>query len=108
MKTRRQFLANAPLGLLGLAVAAGIEAKDGEDVQPPPGTPGAFNTAPAVGPEVTPATFAEAEKLAQVTLTDAQRAMAATSWRTSMAGMLERRSGPRTLALEASLAPATV
>ncbi|MHB1273152.1 MAG: amidase [Rhodanobacter sp.] len=108
MKSRRQFLANAPLGLLGLAVASRIEAKDGDDAKPPPGAPGAFNTAPAVGPEVTPATFAEAEKLAQVTLTDAQRAMAATSWRTSMAGMLERRTGPRKVALEANLAPATV
>ncbi|MDE2307808.1 MAG: amidase [Xanthomonadaceae bacterium] len=107
MKTRRQFLANAPLGLLGLAVAAGAEAKDGATV-PPPGTPGAFNTAPAAGPEVTPATFAEAEKLAQVTLTDAQRTMAAASWRTAMAGLLERRTGPRRVALEDGLAPATV
>ena len=108
MKTRRQFLANAPLGLLGLAVASRIEAEDSEVAKPPPGAPGAFNTAPAVGPEVTPATFADAEKLAQVTLTDAQRAMAAASWRTSMAGMLERRTGPRKVALEANLAPATV
>ncbi|MDE2155450.1 MAG: amidase [Xanthomonadaceae bacterium] len=108
MNTRRQFLANAPLGLLGLTVAARIEAKDGDEVKPPPGTPGAFNTAPAVGPAVTPATFAEAGKLAQTALTDTQRAMAAASWRTSMAGMLERRTGPRTVALEASLAPATV
>ncbi|HUW53608.1 MAG TPA: amidase [Rhodanobacter sp.] len=108
MKTRRQFLANAPLGLLGLAVASRIEAENSEVAKPPPGAPGAFNTAPAVGPEVTPATFAEAEKLAQVTLTDAQRAMAAASWRTSMAGMLERRTGPRKIALEANLAPATV
>ena len=41
-------------------------------------------------------------------MTDAQREMAATSWATSMAGMLERRTGPRRLALEESLAPATV
>jgi Asp-tRNA(Asn)/Glu-tRNA(Gln) amidotransferase A subunit family amidase len=107
MKTRREFLAQAPLGLLGLAVASRIEAGD-DHPKPPPGTPGAFNTAPAVGPEVTPATFAEAEKLAQVTLTPAQRAMAAANWRTSMASMLERRTGPRKVALEDGLAPATV
>jgi Asp-tRNA(Asn)/Glu-tRNA(Gln) amidotransferase A subunit family amidase len=108
MKTRREFLAQAPLGLLGLAVASRIEAGNADHAKPPPGTPGAFNTAPAVGPEVTPATFAEAEKLAQVTLTPAQRAMAAENWRTSMASMLERRMGPRKVALEDGLAPATV
>jgi Asp-tRNA(Asn)/Glu-tRNA(Gln) amidotransferase A subunit family amidase len=72
------------------------------------GAPPAFNTAPPVGPEVTPATFAEAEKLEQVTLTSAQRAMAATSWRTSMAPLLERRTGPRKIELEDTLAPAAV
>ncbi|MEO6865109.1 MAG: amidase [Gemmatimonadaceae bacterium] len=73
----------------------------------PPGSPSAFNTAPPVGPVVTPSTFAEAEKLAQVGMTEAQRRMAADSWRTSMAGLLERRTGPRKVALEATLAPAT-
>ena len=56
---------------------------------------------------MTPATFAEAEKLLQVRMTDAQRTMAAGSWRTSMAALLERRTGPRTLALEPELAPAS-
>jgi Asp-tRNA(Asn)/Glu-tRNA(Gln) amidotransferase A subunit family amidase len=56
---------------------------------------------------VSPATFAEAEKLAQVTLTDAQRATAASSWRTSMAFLLERRTGPRKVPIEANVAPAT-
>ncbi|MDQ2889779.1 MAG: amidase, partial [Gemmatimonadota bacterium] len=77
---------------------------------PPPNTPGAppaFNTAPPVGPEVGPATFAEAEKLAQVQLTAPQRTMAAESWRTSMAPLLERRIGPRKVVLEDTLAPAT-
>ena len=108
MKTRRDFLTQAPLGLLGLAVAARSNAGSVSDVKPPPGTPSAFNTAPAVGPEVTVATFAEAEKLVQVTLAPAQQAMAAANWRTSMASMLERRTGPRKLALEDTLAPATV
>lgn len=107
MKTRREFIAQAPLGLLGLAVAPQLIAAD-DKTKPPPGTPGAFNTAPAVGPEVTPATFAEAEKLMQVTLTPAQRTMAAANWRTSMASMLERRTGPRKVALEDGLSPATV
>jgi Asp-tRNA(Asn)/Glu-tRNA(Gln) amidotransferase A subunit family amidase len=68
----------------------------------------AFNTAPPVGPEVSATTFAEAEKLAQVTMTDAERAMAVGSWRKAMAPMLERRTGPRKVALEPELAPATV
>jgi Asp-tRNA(Asn)/Glu-tRNA(Gln) amidotransferase A subunit family amidase len=71
------------------------------------GAPPAFNTAPPVGPEVTPATFAEAEKLMQVTMTPAEREMAAGSWRTSLAALFERRTGPRKLALEDTLAPAT-
>jgi Asp-tRNA(Asn)/Glu-tRNA(Gln) amidotransferase A subunit family amidase len=108
MKTRRDFLTQAPLGLLGLAVASRIDATGADDVKAPPGTPSAFNTAPAFGPEVTPATFAEAEKLEQVTLTPAQRAMAAANWRTSMASMLERRTGPRKVALQDNLPPATV
>jgi Asp-tRNA(Asn)/Glu-tRNA(Gln) amidotransferase A subunit family amidase len=72
-----------------------------------PGAPSAFNTSPPVGPDVTPTTFAEAEKLVQVTMTPAQREMATKSWRTSMAALFERRTGPRTLALEDTLAPAT-
>jgi Asp-tRNA(Asn)/Glu-tRNA(Gln) amidotransferase A subunit family amidase len=60
-----------------------------------------------VGPAVSAGTFAEAEKLAQVTLTDAQRAMAASSWRTSMAFLLERRAGPRKVPIDASVAPGT-
>ncbi len=56
---------------------------------------------------VSPSTFAEAERLVQVTLRDADRAMAAASWRQSMAPLLERRVGPRKVVLEATLAPAT-
>jgi Asp-tRNA(Asn)/Glu-tRNA(Gln) amidotransferase A subunit family amidase len=73
----------------------------------PPGSPSAFGTGPAVGPEVTVSTFAEAEKLVQVSLSDAERAMAAASWRKTMAGLYERRTGPRKLALESTLAPAS-
>ena len=109
MKTRREFLAQAPLGLLGAVVAGSAMAQAGSaSVTPPPGSPSAFNTAPPVGPALTPATFAEAEKLEQVTLTAAQRAMAVGSWPTSMAGLLERRTGPNKIALADSVAPATV
>jgi Asp-tRNA(Asn)/Glu-tRNA(Gln) amidotransferase A subunit family amidase len=113
MNTRRQFLIKAPVGFLGVLAACKSEqsgAGAGEQVleQPTPGAPPAFNTSPAVGPEVTPATFAEAEKLVQVEMTPAHREMAAGSWRTSMAGLVERRTGPRTIELEETLAPATV
>ncbi|MEO7102509.1 MAG: amidase [Gemmatimonadaceae bacterium] len=81
--------------------------KTGGTASATPGAPPAFNTAPPVGPEVTTGTFAEAEKLAQVQLTEAQRQMASTSWRTSMAPLMERRTGPRKIALEPTLAPAT-
>jgi len=103
MKTRRRFLVTAPLGLLAASqVSLGASSET-----PPPGAPPTFGTAPPVGPEVAPATFAEAEKLMQVSMTDAQRQMAAQSWSTSMAGMLERRTGPHKVMLEPELAPAT-
>src|SRR5579883_178576 len=74
----------------------------------PPGAPPAFGTAPDVGPPVTAGTFAEAEKLVQFTLTPAEREMAAGNWRKSMAPLYERRAGPKKLALDPSVAPATV
>jgi Asp-tRNA(Asn)/Glu-tRNA(Gln) amidotransferase A subunit family amidase len=56
---------------------------------------------------VTVSTFAEAEKLVQFPLSDSERAMAAASWRKTMAGLYERRTGPRKLALDPTLAPAS-
>jgi len=116
VNTRREFLARAPLGLVAAAAACRGESntsatQSGTSSPATPATPGAppaFNTAPAVGPEVSATTFAEAEKLAQVTMTDAERAMAVGSWRKAMAPMLERRTGPRKVALEPDVAPATV
>jgi Asp-tRNA(Asn)/Glu-tRNA(Gln) amidotransferase A subunit family amidase len=104
-KSRRQFLAATSLGVLGAAAAYRSPAQNPADV--PPGEPSAFGTGPAVGPEVSPTTFAEAEKLVQFELTDGERAMAATSWRKTMASLYERRIGPRKLALETTVAPAT-
>ncbi|HSU97031.1 MAG TPA: hypothetical protein VLI40_07370, partial [Gemmatimonadaceae bacterium] len=120
VNSRRQFLLKAPIGILGAIVAcrsneqaAGTRPATGAAgtagaAGAPPGAPPAFNTAPPVGPEVSPATFAEAEKLMQVSMTDAERQMAAGSWRTSMAALVERRVGPRKVQLAATLAPATV
>jgi Asp-tRNA(Asn)/Glu-tRNA(Gln) amidotransferase A subunit family amidase len=104
-KSRRSFLATTSLGLFGAAAALRSQAQTASNL--PPGAPSAFGTGPEVGPEVTPATFAEAEKLVQVQLTDAERAMAGESWRRTMASLYERRTGPRKLALETTLAPAS-
>ena len=101
--SRRQFLAKTSLGLLGAAVSLNADAQ--EPSQLPPGAPSAFGTGPAVGPEVSPATFAEAEKLARVQFTPAERTQAADSWRVNMAALMERRTGPRHVALESTLAP---
>jgi len=104
-KSRRQFLAATSLGVLGAAAMYRSHAQNQADV--PPGEPSAFGTGPAVGPEVSPTTFAEAEKLVQFELTDGERSIAATSWRKTMASLYERRTGPRKLALETTVAPAT-
>jgi Asp-tRNA(Asn)/Glu-tRNA(Gln) amidotransferase A subunit family amidase len=112
--SRRHFLAVAPVGLLGVAAACQRGRPDASaapaaaPASPAPGTPPAFAAAPPVGPEVKPATFVEAEKLVQVELTEPERAMAAATWRQSMAPYLERRSGPRRVAIEDTVAPATV
>ena len=107
MNTRRQFLIRAPLGALAAAAACRGEQQAAAVMQTTPGAPPTFGTAPGAGPAVTTTTFAEAEKLAQVTMTSAEREMAAASWRRSMASYLERRTGPRKVALTADVAPAT-
>jgi len=104
-KSRRQFLAVTSLGVLGAAAAYSGRAQNPADL--PPGAPPAFGTAPAVGPEVSPSTFAEAEKVVQVELSANERAVAAGSWRKMMAPLYERRTGPHKVALEPALAPAT-
>jgi Asp-tRNA(Asn)/Glu-tRNA(Gln) amidotransferase A subunit family amidase len=107
MNTRRQFLIRAPLGALGATLACRSDGPARSVSQSTPGAPPTFGTAPAVGPEVTAATFAEAEKLAQVTMTAAEREQVVTSWRKSMAPYFERRTGPRKVPLAADVAPAT-
>src|SRR5438270_9756631 len=110
MNTRRQFLLSAPLGVLVAATACRNEAPstNSQSTQSTPGAPPAFGTGPGSGPIVTPATFAEAEKLMQVTMTPAERQQAADSWRESLAPYLERRIGPRKVAIEATDAPAAL
>ena len=107
--TRRDFLTHSSLGLLAAAAAATALPADEQQptAQLPAGAPPAFGTAPAVGPQVSVETFREAEKLVQVEFTEQDLAQAAGSWRNNLAGLYERRTGPRKLALEESLAPAT-
>jgi Asp-tRNA(Asn)/Glu-tRNA(Gln) amidotransferase A subunit family amidase len=102
-KSRREFLTHSTLALLG--AAAGARGKPQKADELPPGAPPAFDTATPVGPEVSPATFAEAEKLVQVNFTSAERDQAASSWRVSVASVYERRTGPRKVTLEPELAP---
>src|SRR6266568_3791107 len=110
MNTRRQFLLRAPLGVLVAATACRNETPSTNSQSTPStaGAPPTFGTGPGSGPPVTPATFAEAEKLMQVTMTPAERQQAADSWRESLAPYLERRTGPRKVAIAATDLPATL
>src|SRR6185369_2723149 len=110
MNTRRQFLLRAPLGVLVGAAACRNEAPptNSQSTSATAGAPPTFGTGIGSGPVVTPATFAEAEKLMQVTMTPAERQQAADSWRESLAPYLERRTGPRKVAIAATEAPATL
>lgn len=102
VNSRRHFLTRTSSALLGATAAARqIEKSTGL----PAGAPPAFGTAPPVGPEVSPSTFAEAEKLVRVKLSSTDRSLAAHSWRTTMAGLYERRTGPRKVVLEPTVAP---
>jgi len=104
--SRRRFLAYGSVGLLGAAIPLEAQLPINQTQDSPPGAPTAFGTSPPVGPEVSSKTFAEAEKLVQVEMTSTDRTMAAGNWRMQMAPLYEMRTGPRRIALEASLAPA--
>ena len=107
--SRRRFLTNASLGVVGATLGyEAVQAQSGAQVStPPPGAPSAFATSPPVGPEVSATTFLEAEKLMQVQLSPQEARDAAASWRAAMAPLYERRTGPKKIQLEATLAPAT-
>ncbi|HEX3449923.1 MAG TPA: amidase [Isosphaeraceae bacterium] len=109
-KSRREFLTQTSLSLLAAATVYRSYAQQPDAASQsslPPGAPPAFGVGPAVGPEVSPITFAEAAKLVQVEMTEGEREMAAGSWRKTMAALYERRTGPRTVVLPSTLAPAT-
>src|SRR5262245_26114368 len=110
MNTRRQFLIRAPLGLLVAATACrnGSPTTNSQSTPTTAGAPPTWGTGAGAGPPVTPDTFAEAEKLMQITMTDAERKLAADSWRTTLAYYLERRAGPRKVAITDTDAPATL
>jgi len=105
-RTRRDFLTYSSVGMLTAALEA-VYA-EAPPQQPTPGAPPAFGTAPAVGPDVSAATFAEAQRLMQVDLRASDREEAAANWRMQMAPIYEFRVGPRQVPLEDSLAPATL
>src|SRR6476659_10229469 len=105
MNTRRQFLITASMSAMASACR---KAPQSSAAPPPtPGAPPTFGTGPLSGPPVSPSTFAEAEKLAQVTMSPAEREMAAANWQRSMAPLLERRVGPRKVTIDPDVAPAT-
>ena len=105
-KSRREFLAKGSLGWMGVAMSARTALA--KQTPPTPGAPPAFGTSPPIGPTVTPETFAEAEKLVQVQMTPRDLAQAAGNWQQSLASVYERRTGPRKLQIEETIAPATV
>src|SRR5215475_11000126 len=109
MNTRRQFLISAPLSALVAASACRSSATSNNPTSAPTtaGAPPTFAAGTGTGPEVTAATFAEAERLMQVTMTPAERRQAADSWRQSLAPYLERRAGPRKVRIADTDAPAT-
>jgi Asp-tRNA(Asn)/Glu-tRNA(Gln) amidotransferase A subunit family amidase len=100
-KSRREFLTQSTLTLLASASALAQTPS----TPATPGAPPAFGTSPSVGPEVSSATFAEAEKLVHFPLTEKDRAQAAGNWRAAMAPLYERRTGPRKVAIPNTTAP---
>jgi Asp-tRNA(Asn)/Glu-tRNA(Gln) amidotransferase A subunit family amidase len=115
MNTRRQFLITAQMGLLAATAACRSESPAPQapagatpGLPTTPGAPPTFGTGPVTGPPVTPATFAEAEKLVQIEMRPGDRELAARAWQRSLAPLLERRAGPRKVALEDTVVPAMV
>ena len=120
--SRRDFIATTAAGIVGAAALSRAEAAPdaGTAPKPPtlptplptptpptPGQPPAFGTGVGAGPPVTAETFAQAEKLVQVSMRPAERSLAAQNWRLQMGQLMERRVGPRKMVLEPTVAPAT-
>ncbi len=107
-QSRRRFLSRTAAGVVGAACARRADAAPDPPVTPVAGTPPAFGTGPPAGPGITPATVAEAQKLVRIEFTPAEQAQVAASWQRAMASTMERRTGPRKLALGTDLVPATL
>src|SRR5215470_19810572 len=104
-QSRRNFIATTSVGLIGASALSSEQALTQEPNTPPAGAPPAFGAGPAVGPPVSPNTFAEAEKLVQFELAPNERTVAAGSWRSNLAAVYERRVGPRKVTIESNVAP---
>ena len=97
-KSRRRFLAEGALALAGVAAGAPGSASAAPDA----GTgatsagpaSGASGAAPASSSSVTPDDFAHGERIERVTMTPAQRAMAAESWDQNVGPFFARRDFP--------------
>jgi len=108
-RSRRDFIAQSSLGLLGAAIVPQASGQTPASPQAQtPGAPPTFGSAPAVGPKVSAETFVEAGKLMQIEMKPSDLAEAAANWQQSMASVYERRVGPRKLAMTDADVPATV
>lgn len=106
--SRRDFIAASCLALLGPTAGAAQSGAPGAVStadKTPVGAPPTFGTGPTSGPEVKPGTFAQAQKLVQIEMTPREQREAAQNWRTSMAALYERRTGPRRVTLAPEVAP---
>lgn len=113
--SRREFLKGASAGLLVTAAGCHREPPPATPAttpapaaEAPAGMPPAFGTAPAVGPNVSEITFLESSRLVQVTMPLADRELAASNWRSAMAPLYERRTGPRKVDLPPAIVPYSI
>jgi Asp-tRNA(Asn)/Glu-tRNA(Gln) amidotransferase A subunit family amidase len=88
--SRRKFIAGTALLAGAAVVGRSAEASPDAGTSTTPAPPGTAPVAGAFGP-VTPGTFVEAEKLAEVQYTAAERAQAAASWDMNFGAMLKAR-----------------
>src|SRR6185295_7136841 len=95
-KSRRRFLAEGALALVGAAAVRADEARAvpdaGTTASSAPSSPS--SPAPGAPPAVTPDDFAHAERLERVTMTASQRALAAESWEFNVGSFFARRDFP--------------
>lgn len=114
--SRRDFLKGASTGVLAVVTGCHREpaptphtsASPAAATEIPAGMPPAFGTALAVGPNVSEITFLESSRLVQITMSEADRKLAASNWRSAMAPLYERRTGPRKVVLEPAIVPYSI